>query len=40
MTKVAAMYIYGKTFTNLLKNQNPCDLETLHVASGAATLQR
>ena len=40
MTKMAAMLIYGKTFKNLLlQNQKSYDLETWHVAFGAQALQ-
>ena len=40
MTKMAAMHMYGKTFTNFLHKQKPYEFETLHVASGAHALQR
>ena len=40
MTKVAAMPIYGKTFKNiLLQNQKSYDLETRNVTSGTQALQ-
>ena len=40
MTKLAAMPIYGKTFKNLLlQNQKSYDLETWHEASGNQGLQ-
>ena len=40
ITKMAAMPIYGKTFKNLLlQNQKSYDLETLHVALGTQVLQ-
>ena len=40
MTKMAAMPIYGKTFKNLLlQNQKSYDLETWHVALGTQALQ-
>ena len=38
MTNMAAMPIYGKTFTNLLvQNREFYDLETWHAASGTQT---
>ena len=40
MTKMAAMFIYGKTFKNLLlQKQKSFDLETWHVALGTQALQ-
>ena len=40
MTKMATMPIYGKTFKNLLlQNQKSYDLETWHVALGTQALQ-
>ena len=40
MTKMVAMPIYGKTFKNLLlQNQKSYDLETWRVALGAQALQ-
>ena len=38
MTKMAAMSIYGKNLTNLLRKQKADDIETWYVASGARVL--